>query len=68
MKSLKLAQSTALCLSRDTFSEATQGFNQKIFILNAIFTFLPLYFPPENNIRRFNLRPVVMNLGLHHRV
>jgi hypothetical protein len=68
VKSPKLAQSTVLCPSRDTFTEAIQGLNQKIFILNVLFTFLSLYSSPEDNKRRFNLRPVVMNLGLHHRV
>jgi hypothetical protein len=60
---------TILCLSQDIFTEAIQGLNQKIFMLNILITILSLYFLSlKNNVRRFNLCPDVINLGLHHRV
>jgi hypothetical protein len=68
VKSPKLAQQTTLCLGQDTFSEAIQGLNQKIFILNVLFIILSSYFFSKDNIRRFNLCPIIMNLWLHHRV
>jgi hypothetical protein len=66
-KSPKLTQST-LCPNRDIFTKAIQGLDQKVFKFNVFFTFMSLYFPSEDNIRRFNLRSVVINLWLHHRV
>jgi hypothetical protein len=44
-KSPKLAQSIALCPSQGTFTEAIQRSDQRILILNVLFTSLPLYFP-----------------------
>jgi hypothetical protein len=68
-KSLKLRHSTTLYQSQDTFTEAIQGLDQKkSYILNVIFVSLAFMFLPEDNIRRYNLRSVVINLGLHHRV
>jgi hypothetical protein len=63
VKSLKLGQSTTLCQSRDTFIEAIQGLNQTFSIFNVIFALLIFMFFPKENIRRYNLQFVVMNLG-----
>jgi hypothetical protein len=67
-KSLKLGQSTTLYQSRDTFTKAIQGLDQKKFINNLIFVSLAFMFLPKDNMRRYNLQSIVKNLGLHHRV
>jgi hypothetical protein len=50
VKNPKLAQSTALCLSRGIFIEVTQGLHYKILIPNVLFTFLSLCFSPLKTI------------------
>jgi hypothetical protein len=51
--------------SRHIYKSNT-GARPESFQVQCIFTFLSLNFPSEDNIRRFNLRPVVINLWLHH--
>jgi hypothetical protein len=62
-KSPKLGQSTTLYQNQDTFTEAAEGLNQKKFIhTQCNFYFSWFYVYPKDNMRRYNLRPVVINL------
>jgi hypothetical protein len=42
--------------------------NKTSYILNVIFIALAFMFLLKDNIRRYNLQPAVINMGLHHRV
>jgi hypothetical protein len=53
VKSLKLRQSTTLYQSRDTFTEAIHGLNQKIsYILNVIIVSLAFMFSPQRQYKK----------------
>jgi hypothetical protein len=67
-RSPKLAQLITLCPNRDIFTKATQGLDQKVSKFNVFLLFCLYISLPKDNIRRFNLRSVVINLWLHHRV
>jgi hypothetical protein len=45
-----------------------RGSTRKASNFTVSFTLLTLYFLSNDNIRRFNLRPIVINLWLHHQV